>query len=377
MQIGRVAFIDLLRGWAILVMIETHVFNAMILPALRETAWSRALDFINGLVAPSFLFVSGFVFIISMQRKIEDMRTLGPLFWKQIGRIGLIWVVAYGLHLPAFSYQRLAAGVSETSWLKFFQVDILHCIAAGWLFLLCSFLMIRSEAFLRRWLTASGVLFVAIAPLIWEIDFLGLLPAPLAAYLNGKHYSLFPIFPWVGFMLAGGVTALYYLSIVRRSGAKDFIRRITVYGVVLIVVCSLLLQIPIQLEFLSSSIRANPLFFFVRLGMVLLLATGCWLYSEHRDVTRSFVIDASRESFLIYVVHLLVIYGDFWSDKSIAKLYGKTFSPLECMLAALAFLITMVLTAKSWGWVKRRSKTAARGVSWAVAAIIAAVFFIR
>lgn len=56
---------DLLRGLVIIIMIEVHVFNAFLLPELRQTGWFSVLNFINGLVAPSFLFVSGFAFQVS------------------------------------------------------------------------------------------------------------------------------------------------------------------------------------------------------------------------------------------------------------------------------------------------------------------------
>jgi len=101
-QKSRLAFIDLLRGWAILVMIEVHVFNAFVLPELRSTSWFHALNFINGLVAPSFTFISGFVFLLASQKKLESFRSYGPAFWKQAGRIGMIWLIGYSLHLPFF-----------------------------------------------------------------------------------------------------------------------------------------------------------------------------------------------------------------------------------------------------------------------------------
>jgi len=40
---NRLAFIDLLRGWALLVMIEVHVFNTFILPVLKLLRNSRLL----------------------------------------------------------------------------------------------------------------------------------------------------------------------------------------------------------------------------------------------------------------------------------------------------------------------------------------------
>ena len=62
---SRLLFADWLRAWALLVMIETHVFNAFLAAQFRDTQWFRNLNFLNGLVAPSFLFVSGFVFLVA------------------------------------------------------------------------------------------------------------------------------------------------------------------------------------------------------------------------------------------------------------------------------------------------------------------------
>src|SRR5581483_3674314 len=57
----RVAWIDLYRGMAVLVMIETHVVNSFMAEALRHASWFSVLNYLNGLVAPSFLFIAGFV----------------------------------------------------------------------------------------------------------------------------------------------------------------------------------------------------------------------------------------------------------------------------------------------------------------------------
>jgi len=52
----RYGFIDLLRGFALVVMIETHVSNAYLPLASRKgSEFFFGLSFINGLVAPAFL----------------------------------------------------------------------------------------------------------------------------------------------------------------------------------------------------------------------------------------------------------------------------------------------------------------------------------
>ncbi len=142
---SRLAFIDLLRGWALLVMIEVHVFNAFILPEMKMTSWFHALNFVNGLVAPSFTCISGFVFLLASQKKLESFRTYGSAFWKQLGRIGLIWIVGYFLHLPFFSFHRMMTETTEAGWLSFYQSDVLHCIAFGLLILFLFRLLIRNN----------------------------------------------------------------------------------------------------------------------------------------------------------------------------------------------------------------------------------------
>ncbi len=55
---NRALFIDLLKGLALVVMIEVHVFNSLLLPEIKQAWWFNYLHFINGLVAPAFTFTS-------------------------------------------------------------------------------------------------------------------------------------------------------------------------------------------------------------------------------------------------------------------------------------------------------------------------------
>ena len=128
---SRLHFIDLLRGIAVIVMVEVHVFNAFLQTQYRTTEWFSVLNYINGLVAPSFVFMAGFVFMVASQRKLDEFRAYGKAFWRQIWRIFLILCVGYFLHLPYFSFHRVITETTEAGWLKFYQADVLHCIAVG------------------------------------------------------------------------------------------------------------------------------------------------------------------------------------------------------------------------------------------------------
>ena len=198
---SRLLFADWLRAWALLVMIETHVFNAFLAAQFRDSQWFRNLNFLNGLVAPSFLFVSGFVFLVASKP-----------FRKQVARIGMVWLIGYAMHLS-----------------RFYRVDILHCIAFTWLFLSVSRVAIRNAGWRMAVWTVCTLALTGLAPLVWSLDFRTALPLPVAGYLNDKTQSLFPLFPWSGFMLAGRFAPLGSwrpAARARRSSAwRDWRRR--------------------------------------------------------------------------------------------------------------------------------------------------------
>lgn len=374
---NRLVFIDLLRGWAVLVMIEVHVFNAFIVPQMKEQYWFTVLNFVNGLVAPSFLFVSGFVFVIASRRKLEEYRTFKGAFWRQLGRIVTIWFVGYGLHIPFYSLSKTLRETTEAGWLRFYQVDILHCIAVGLLILFLSRIFIYDDKRYKWALIVFGSFFVIVAPLIWEIDFLQYLPAPLAAYCNGMHVSVFPLFPWLGFMLLGGFYAFIYLQQSSGQDPKQFWLKISKWSMVAVIIGAVAIELPVKIPFVSTAVRANPLFFMERFGIVLLLFALCWYYAEKRKTERSFVLDVGRESLLVYTAHLLIIYGTFWNEKGLSGLFGGTFSVVESIAATLGLALLMVFSAKGWSWLKHYSQPTSRMVAYATGIVVVALFFIR
>ncbi len=212
---------------------------------------------------------------------------------------------------------------------------------------------------------------------IWDIDFLLWLPAPIAAYLNSQHYSLFPLFPWLAFMLFGGYFAAGYIEAREQQKEKDFIIRFALTGAILFAACVMGRELPVSMHIGSSDIRANPLFFFERLGIVMLLLTLCWFYAEYRKTEKSFVLDVSRESLMVYAAHLLVIYGQFWNERSLSFYYGKTFGILECIAGTFVLTIVMIGAAIAWGWLKRNHFPLARVMFWMFFASTTAWFFVH
>ncbi len=374
---NRLVFVDLLRGWATIVMIEVHVFNTFMIGELRNTQWFGALNFINGLVAPSFLFVAGFVFVVTSDRKLEEFRTYGKAFWRQLSRIALIWIVGYGLHLPFFSLYRTIYDSTPAQWSLFFQSDILHCIAIGLLVIFLGRIFIKKDVAYQLFLIIIGCATVLVAPFVWERDFSLTLPGIVASYFNDKQGSIFPILPWLGFLMFGAVAAFAYKRARLNGHETQYFRWLMFVGLVLLIAGTLFIDLPSHIPSASTAIRANPVFFASRLGIVFLLLVACWYYAEWRKTQQSFVLDVSRESLVVYTAHLLIIYGRFWNGNSLAYYYGVTFSVLQSAIATLALIVLMILMAKVWSTLKQKAMPWARFVSYATGIIVLIVFIVR
>jgi uncharacterized membrane protein len=380
MSSKRLAFIDLLRGWAVIVMIETHMINATIIPDLRSTGLFDAINFINGLVAPSFLFASGMAYAVTTRRKLETYLSLGRPLFKQIGRLLFILLLGYGLHLPAFNLGKIMAGVTPRQWLVFFQADVLHCIAVSLLTLQLLLLVVRTERRLYRTAMAVAIAILIATPWVWKYDFLELLPAPIAAYMNGMHFSLFPLFPWMAFLFAGAITGDLFargLAVAGEAGAGAYaekaLRWFAGTGIGLLLLSAAL--IPLASLVPSYDVYAlTPSFALLRIGIVVLLCAAMYLYETRRGVSASSPVTLiGRESLLVYSVHLLLIYGNF-GQFNFRNSVNHTLGFGGVALWTVILLSMMYLLALVWDWIKHKGGAWRRGVQLATVLVLILVF---
>jgi uncharacterized membrane protein len=371
---ARFLFVDMLRGWALLVMIEVHVFNVLLLPVLKSTNWFSILNFVNGLVAPSFLFISGFAFAISTKGKTHELRKFDYAFWKKLGRILLIILAGYSLHLPVLSLRRLMHFYGHDTLISFYNVDILQCIGIGLLFIFLLKLLIKSDKIYNSIVMVSLLLSVLLSPIIWKTDFTAFMIIPLANYFNAANGSFFPIFPWIGFLLAGVLSCTYYLDARKKNREKSSILKLVIAGIIFAVIGHIFLT-P-ELNIFNCDHKANPLFFLQRLGYVLLLLGVCWAYIEKRHTKSSFVLDVGRESLLVYWLHLQIIYRQFYKTYSFASIFGSKFDIWGCIIATIILAIFMIIVAKLWGNFKRDYRPIASNISIGIISLAVIIFLI-
>ncbi len=361
----RALFVDRMRGLALLVMIEVHVTNTLMLPALREASWFPLLNFINGLVAPSFLFISGFAFGLAAEKKLDEFRRLGSAFRLQLGRIGLIALLGYLLHLPYFSLSLTLKNWQWIRWDYFFSFDILQCIATGLLILFAARLVIRGERGFRVFLWGGALITLLASPFVWAQPWRQLLSPPFAGALSSERPTLFPVFPWLAFLFIGGIASYLYRD-AKKGGAQQeqrFFFRTGALALLLIVFGRILLSPALNFQQYLAPIRPNWVFFLYRLGWVLAILTLCrWLDGTARG-KMNWVVAAGRESLLVYVAHLMVLYRHVPGLPNMVEYIGKTLSFSEALLFSLALAALMVGMAILWGKVKGADRKRARKIT--------------
>ena len=377
MSSSRLTFLDLLRGGAALVMIEVHVVNAFLVASARDAWWFPVLNYVNGLVAPAFLFAAGFAFALTSDRAqragAEDRwgRVL-----KNLRRIGLVLVSGYLLHLPGYGWSKFAV-ISDVGWLRFLQADILHTIAVGLILLLLAREFLGGVTGLIRSAWVIGIGAVVAAPLTWGWDAQAALPAAIAAYVNGTPYSQFPLFPWLSFLMAGALTAASYPKTGDDGAVRQWIMTVGWIGAAMAIGAGCVRWTELPLALPGVHVRANPWFVIERLGVIFALVSAAGHWSQRRPDPPFIFRDVSRESLQVYAFHLMIIYGDWIDGSSFAWHYKQRFQPHVVVLLTVGLMAAMVATAWTWQTWKRRSPVTARWSFYAAVVIGIVIFFLR
>ncbi|HPD79105.1 MAG TPA: heparan-alpha-glucosaminide N-acetyltransferase domain-containing protein [Spirochaetota bacterium] len=373
---SRLDFVDLMRGIAMLVMIEVHVVNSLMDMTLRNTSWFGFINFANGLVAPSFIFISGFAFVLASQKKLPEYRKFRYAFWKQLGRIGLIWFTGYMLHIPYFSLQKCIHIATERHWLKFQSIDVLQCIAFGLFIIFILRLVIKNDRIFIVSVSALGISSVAFAPYAYNAD-LSHLPVFVATYIAPVHYTLFPIFPWFGFMAAGIWCAWVFTRYNSAGKSYIFFKRLLMVGILMALISLPLMFYIKDYLGLFNDVRPNALFFIARLGFVTALLSLCFYYCQWRGEPSAIILYPSRESLAVYFIHLQILHRELWKGKSLVDIYPNTLSFWICIVITIAMILAILPMARIWNYWKSKYEYFGLIAVWTMIFIGGIIFLLR
>ena len=342
-QKHRIIFIDLIRAFAVLQMVQGHTINVLLAEGSRnpELPFYAVWYFMRGMTAPIFMFTAGTVFTY-LFHSVNKPFNNNPRVKKGIKRGFLLITIGYLLRYPTLTLIDFSS-VSEGSWKIFFAVDVLHLIGVSLIAVL--FLLFISEKFKLNNYSVFGVTAALVffsSPFIYSINWVSFMPDPLAGYFYPATGSPFPFFPWAGYVIAGGVLGSYLAKHPMVFKTAKFSLMLALFGTLFILVSMLSDFVLSYLNLLVYVSQESLGLIMFRVGFVLLLNAAVSYIALKVERIPGFLITVGRNTLLIYVVHLLILYGSAWNP-GIIKLWAKSFNGWEAFGAAVIMLSLMTL----------------------------------
>ena len=346
---GRKAYLDWLRGVAVIVMVAAHVTDAWTRVEDREWTLYGYTVIIAGLASPLFLFLAGLT--LSLAASTRAVAVGHAAAASTALKRGLqIFALAFLFRLQS---QLLGWG----PLINFLKVDILNVmgiamVAAALLWGMSSHRLARITLFAL----ATAAVTMA-TPLVREWGALAALPDAIESYLRPMPgRTAFALFPWAGFLLGGTIAG----ELIQAAPAGHDERRLQngflitgAAGAAIAYALSFQPSIYPNANFWTSS----PTFFFMRLGLsTILLPVAWWIDRFHavvRDVADSsgrrlppdvpgrVITTLGRSSLFVYWIHVEMAYG------SIALPLRRAL-PLELSLLGTAMLCAMLYWIVRW-----------------------------
>jgi uncharacterized membrane protein len=174
-----------------------------------------------------------------------------------------------------------------------------------------------------------------------------------------QYRSQFPLVPWSAFLLGGILIGHGYLAARDRGTAERFMHRVGMLAAGAIGVSLLVEWQPVTLFASHDFWKASPEFFFVRFGIVGLALYGLWRQEQRGSFSANSPLALfGQESLLVYVAHLLIVYG-YTFEFSFIKLWGPTLGYAESLGLTAALILGMYALAYGWRRLKSWNRQAA------------------
>lgn len=300
----RRAYIDWLRGIAVMIMFTAHGTDAWTRDADRGTLIYYWRDVLSGFGAPLFLLLAGTAIAFSAASRARKGASDRDAAWRVAKRGWQIFGIAFLFRLQMYVTSLFFR------WRSIFKVDILNVMgpsiaAAAWVWGLA-----RTGTGKTAALLVPVIALPLATPYIRGLDVLAGLPDGIEAYIRpAGGYTNFTLFPWAAFVFAGAAIGVV---LERASDAKDEARRVWIVTVLGAVILAASLAASYRPSPFPNSHfwTTSPSYFYLRVGIMMTGVGLAWLWSEKlwAGQWQPFVL-LGQTSLFVYWVHVELVYG--------------------------------------------------------------------
>jgi uncharacterized membrane protein len=345
--VRRKAYLDWLRGVAVIVMVAAHVTDAWTRVDDRQRDLYGYTVIIAGLAAPLFLFLAGLTLSMAASARAASV---GHSAAARLACLRGVQIFAL-----AFLFRLQAQLLGWGPLVNLLKVDILNImglamLAAAILWSLSSNRTVRILLFA----VATGTLAMS-TPLVREAGWLATLPDAIEAYVRPiAGRTNFALFPWSGFLLGGAIAGeLIHAAQTDRAERRLQLGLLSagIAGIAIAYALSFQPSIYPNANFWTSS----PTFFFMRLGLNTALLPAAWaidrlhVFARRRwttiftdaDTPGRVVTTLGRSSLFVYWIHVEMAYGAI-------ALPLRRVLPLELSLLGTLLLCALLYAIVRW-----------------------------
>jgi uncharacterized membrane protein len=303
---ARRSYLDVLRGVAVLIMIEAHVIDSWTRAADRGTrAFGQSL-ILGGFGAPLFLFLAGIAVVLSAGSKAR--RSGDPAAASRAVQARGLQIFALALLFRLQSW--VLGGFSAPAW-TMLKVDILNVMGPAMVAAAALWALGRGPRTRIVSFAAAAIAVVLMTPAIRHIAALAALPDWIEGYLRPiPGLTNFTFFPWIAFVLAGAVVGVILDAAQTPEADRRANIALGLTGAVLAVAAYHASFLP-PLDPRSAFWTTSASFFCLRLGIMVVALALAWGWEQRPGAGRRWspLQLFGRTSLFVYWVHVELVYG--------------------------------------------------------------------
>jgi uncharacterized membrane protein len=334
-QSERLYFIDIIRAFAILMMLQGHFIDTLLsvtyrdLNAIPYSVWS----YFRGITAPTFFTISGLIFtylLLKAREKGQEKTRMRKGIIRGFFLIG----VGYLIRIPFFAW---FSGYFNS---YFLVIDVLQCIGLSLiLIIVLYYLCAKKTGLFSIILVLLGILIFLSEPIYRELSF-NQIPVIFNNYVSKSNGSVFTMIPWFGYIAFGAYLATLFHKYLHIAHFKKIaVTSFLIVGCLLIQYSSdVLTSIYMVTDVKLFRDAANYNYLFTRLGNVFLYFS--FFYGFEKFLKLPLILKIGQKTLSIYVIHFILIYGSFIGI-GLNSLIGKILTPWQAVFGAVLFMTTV------------------------------------
>ena len=336
----RLLYLDWVRGFAALIMLQGHVFNSFTRTDLRQGGPYVMSQFVGGMPPAIFLFLLGVTFAFLMDSQAKKGVPATGRWMASLRRSGYLFAAAF-----AFRLQMWLFSFDVNHWSDLFRVDILNCMGLA-LLVMSVMAVFRTEERIRL-CAILGLAIAAASPLVSKLDW-SATPEIVRHYV-APDYNFFGFFPWAAFV-AFGLSAGSIFRLIKSDDVPTMMQWLAWGGVTVAFTAWSMSNMGVSIYSSAEFWLNSPALVLIKLGAIMILLAFAWIWNIRATADQwNWVRQFGLTSLLVYWVHIELVYGRWFGSLKEQLSVGQT---VVATVITIALMLGLSLLRTNWPQVK-------------------------